>query len=70
MKPAKLTPYERYITSLSFKWLPKNKINIKKIFNMIGAAAAIANLLWEFKIAEKKEATLMNNRNGKVNLVR
>ena len=36
----------------------------------IGAAAATPNLLWEFRIAEKKDAKLIKNRNGKVILVR
>ena len=40
------------------------------IFSMIGAAAAAANLLWEFNIAEKKDDKLTNNKNGKVILVR
>ena len=43
---------------------------IKTIFNIIGAAEAAENLLCEFKIAEKKDAKLMNNINGKVILVR
>ena len=37
---------------------------------IIGAAAAAANLLCEFKIAEKKDAKLTKNKNGKVILVR
>ncbi len=37
---------------------------------MIGAAAAAANLLCEFKIAEKKEARLIKNKKGNVILVR
>ena len=36
---------------------------------MIGAAAAAANLLLEFKIPEKKDARLINNKKGKVILV-
>ena len=39
------------------------------MFKIIGAADAIANLLWEFKIAEKKEAKLINNKKGNVILV-
>jgi hypothetical protein len=39
------------------------------MFNIIGAAAAAANLLFEFSIPEKKEDRLMNNKNGKVILV-
>ena len=34
----------------------KNSAPIKIIFNIIGAAAAAANLLYEFNMAEKKEA--------------
>ena len=36
---------------------------------MIGAAAAAANLLCEFNIAEKKDDKLTKNKNGNVNLV-
>tara|TARA_B110000444_G_C18259576_1_gene331363 strand:+ start:335 stop:502 length:168 start_codon:yes stop_codon:yes gene_type:complete len=36
---------------------------------MIGAAAAAANLLFEFKIPEKKEDKLTNSKNGNVILV-
>ena len=39
------------------------------MFNIIGAAAAAANLLLELRIAEKKEDKLTNNKNGKVILV-
>ena len=39
------------------------------MFNIIGAAAAAANLLKEFKIPEKKDDKLINIRNGKVILV-
>ena len=37
---------------------------------MIGAADAAANLLCEFKIAEKNDAKLIKNKNGKVILVK
>ena len=47
-----------------------NNIIIKTIFNIIGAAEAAANLLCEFKIAEKKDAKLIKNKNGKVILVK
>ena len=40
------------------------------MFKIIGVADAIANLLWEFKIAEKKEAKLINSKKGKVILVK
>ena len=36
---------------------------------MIGAAAAAANLLFEFKTPEKKDDILTNNKNGNVILV-
>ena len=43
---------------------------IKTIFKIIGAAEAAANLLWEFSIAAKNEAIHINNKKGKVILVR
>ena len=43
---------------------------MKTIFNIIGAADAAANLLCEFKIAEKKDAKLINNIKGNVILVK
>ena len=36
----------------------------------MGAAEAAANLLCEFKIAEKNDAKLIKNKNGKVILVK
>ena len=48
----------------------KNKIPIKIIFKIIGAADATANLLCEFKIAEKNDAKLIKNKNGNVILVK
>ena len=39
---------------------------IKTTFSIIGAAAAAANLLLEFKIPEKKDDKLTNNKKGKV----
>ena len=50
--------------------MANNNIIIKTIFNIIGAAEAAANLLCEFKIAEKKDAKLINNIKGNVILVR
>ena len=44
-------------------------MNIKKIFKIIGTAAATANLLWEFNIAEKNDEIHTNNKKGKVILV-
>ena len=37
------------------------------MFKIIGAADATANLLCEFKIAEKKDAKLINNKKRKCN---
>ena len=48
----------------------KNKTKIRIIFKIIGAAAAAANLLCEFKIAEKKDAKQIKNKNGNVILVK
>ena len=42
---------------------------MSKMFRTIGAAAATANLLYEFNIAEKKEAKLIKNKKGNVILV-
>ena len=39
------------------------------IFKIIGVAAAAANLLLAFKIPEKKDDRLTNNKKGKVILV-
>ena len=47
-----------------------NKTIIRIIFNIIGAAAASANLLYEFNIPAKNDAREINNKNGKVILVR
>ena len=40
------------------------------MFKIIGAAEATANLLCEFKIAEKKDAKLIKNKKGNVILVK
>ena len=50
--------------------LPKNKIDIKTILRIIGAAEAAANLLCELRIAAKKEDKLTNIKNGRVILVK
>ena len=42
---------------------------LKQSLKIIGIADAAANLLLEFKIPEKKEDKLTNNKNGKVILV-
>ena len=48
----------------------KNNVKINTTFKIIGEAAATANLLFEFRIAAKKEANETNNKKGKVILVR
>ncbi len=48
----------------------KNSDPIKITFNIIGAAAAAANLLYELSIAEKKDARQIKNKNGKVILLK
>ena len=40
------------------------------MFNIIGAAAATANLLYEFNIALKNEARHIKNKKGKVILLK
>ena len=47
-----------------------SNVIINTTFNIIGAAEAAANLLCEFKIAEKKDAKLINNIKGNVILVK
>ena len=46
-----------------------NNVIIKIKFNIIGEAAAAANLLFEFNIAAKNDASDTNNKKGKVILV-
>ena len=67
--PAKVTPYDNCLAKLRFSLYEVNKLKIKTIFKMIGAAAAAANLLLEFKIPEKKDERLTNNKKGNVILV-
>ena len=56
-----MTPKERYLAIFKF-WKYEIKILIIKIiFKIIGAAAAAANLLFEFKIPEKKEVVKIDN---------
>ena len=64
-----MTPYESCLAILK-SWKYEVIILIIKItFKNIGAAAAAANLLFEFNIPEKKEDKLTNNKKGKVILV-
>ena len=55
---------------MSDRNFPNNKTKISIIFNIIGTAAAAANLLWEFNIAEKKDDKLTKNKKGNVYLVK
>ena len=48
---------------------PKSKTTIRTTFKIIGAADAAANLLCEFKMAEKKEDRQTSIKKGKVILV-
>ena len=66
IKPAIDTPYDKKMTNFSPKIFPKTNMLIIIIFKIIGAAEAAANLLCEFKIAEKKDARLTKNIKGKV----
>ena len=67
--PARVTPKERYLAIFKL-WKYEIKILIIKIiFKIIGAAEAAANLLFEFKIPEKKEDKLTKNKKGNVILV-
>ena len=47
-----------------------NNVIIKTTFKIIGAAEVAANLSCEFKIAEKKDAKLINSIKGNVILVK
>ena len=70
---AKLSDIDQRIIDIVFGYiraLENNRIPIKIMFKMIGAADAAANLLCEFKIAEKNDAKLIKNKNGKVILVK
>ena len=67
--PANVTPYDNCLAKLRFNLYDKIKLKIKIIFKIIGAAAAAANLLFEFKIPEKKDERLTNNKKGNVILV-
>ena len=67
--PANVTPKERYFAIFKL-WKYEIKILIIKItFKIIGAAAAAANLLFEFKIPEKNEDKLTKSKKGNVILV-
>ncbi len=60
------TPYDKYTTNFSSKIFPNANTPIITIFKIIGAAEAAANLSCEFKIAEKKDAKLINSINGNI----
>ena len=67
--PANVTPYDNGLAKLRSSLYEKAKLKIKTMFKIIGAAAAAANLLLEFKIPEKKDERLTNNKKGNVILV-
>ena len=67
--PANVTPYDNGLAKLRSSLYEKAKLKIKTMFKMIGAAAAAANLLLEFKMPEKKDERLTNNKKGNVILV-
>ena len=53
--PASVTPYDSCLAKLRFNTYEVIKLKIKTMFKIIGAAAAAANLLLEFKMPEKKD---------------
>ena len=67
--PATVTPYERFFAISKFLKYENKILAIRMMFKKIGAAAAAANLLFEFKIPEKKEDKLTKNKKGNVILV-
>ena len=67
--PASVTPKERYLAIFKFWKYEIIILIIKTRFKIIGAAAAAANLFFEFKIPEKNEDKLTKNKKGKVILV-
>ena len=69
-KPAKETAYDKVKTLIYLSHCEKNNDPIKIIFNIIGAAAATANLLYELSMAAKKEAKHIKNKKGKVILLK
>ena len=69
-KPAKETAYDKVKTSDILNHCEKNNDPIKITFNIIGAAAAAANLLYELSMAAKKEAKQTKNKKGKVILLK
>ena len=69
-KPARETAYDKVKTSDTLNHCEKNNDPIKITFNIIGAAAAAANLLYELSMAAKKEAKQTKNKKGKVTLLK
>ena len=58
------------MTSDIFNRWDRNSDPINITFNIIGAAAAAANLLYELSIAAKNEANHTKNKKGKVILLK
>ena len=69
-KPPKETAYDKVKTFEMLSHWEKNNDPIRIMFNIIGAAAAAANLLYELSIAEKKDAKDIKNKKGKVILLK
>ena len=67
--PARTTPYDKFTAKSNLNKKEIKRVKIKIIFKIIGAAAAAANLLYEFKIPEKNDDKLTNNKKGRVILV-
>ena len=70
INPAIETAYDNDKTSDILTHCEKNKDPINITFNIIGAAAAAANLLYELSMAPKKEAKHIKNKKGKVILLK
>ena len=68
--PANETAYDNVKTLDILIHCEKNREPINITLSIIGAAAAAANLLYEFNIAPKKEAKQIKKRKGKVILLK
>ena len=64
-----MTPNESCLAIFKSRTYEIKILNIRITFKIIGAAAAAANLLFEFNMPEKKDDKLTNNKKGKVILV-
>ena len=66
IRPAIITLQDKNVKKSAFVLAAVIKEIINIIFNIIGSAADNANLLWEFKIEDKIDETLIKIRNGKI----